>query len=82
MADYAVINPATGETVKEYETISDDGLRGAIASAFAASQEWVPTTTVDERAQMIRRVGELHTERRRQLAETGARRGRLLHGDL
>jgi succinate-semialdehyde dehydrogenase/glutarate-semialdehyde dehydrogenase len=70
MADYAVINPATGETVKEYETISDDGLRGAIASAFAASQEWVPTTTVDERAQMIRRVGELHTERRRQLAET------------
>jgi succinate-semialdehyde dehydrogenase/glutarate-semialdehyde dehydrogenase len=70
MADYAVINPATGETVKEYETITDDGLRDAIASAFAASQEWVPTTTVQERADMVRRVGELHTERRRQLAET------------
>jgi succinate-semialdehyde dehydrogenase/glutarate-semialdehyde dehydrogenase len=70
MADYAVINPATGETVREYETIGDDGLRDAIASAFAASQEWVPTTTVDDRAQMIRRVGELHTERRQQLAET------------
>jgi succinate-semialdehyde dehydrogenase/glutarate-semialdehyde dehydrogenase len=70
MADYAVINPATGETVREYETISDDGLRDAIASAYKASQEWVPTTTVQERADMVRRVGELHTERRQQLAET------------
>jgi succinate-semialdehyde dehydrogenase/glutarate-semialdehyde dehydrogenase len=70
MADYAVINPATGETVREYETISDDGLRDAIASAYKASQEWVPTTTVQERADMVRRVGELHTERREQLAET------------
>jgi succinate-semialdehyde dehydrogenase/glutarate-semialdehyde dehydrogenase len=70
MADYAVINPATGETVREYETITDDGLRDAIASAFRSSQEWVPTTTVDARAQMIRRVGELHTERRQELAET------------
>ena len=70
MADYAVINPATGETVREYETITDDGLRDAIASAFQASQEWVPTTTVRERAEMVRRVGELHTERRQQLAET------------
>ena len=70
MADYAVINPATGETVREYETITDDGLRDAIASAFRSSQEWVPTTTVSERAAMVRRVGELHTERRQQLAET------------
>jgi succinate-semialdehyde dehydrogenase/glutarate-semialdehyde dehydrogenase len=70
MADYAVINPATGETVREYPTITDDGLRAAIASAFHSSQEWVPTTTVPERAEMVRRVGELHTERRQQLAET------------
>ena len=33
MADYAVINPATGETVREYPTISDDDLRDAIARA-------------------------------------------------
>ena len=70
MADYAVVNPATGETVKEYPTISDDALRDAIGAAFRASQEWVPTTSVAERAEMIRRVGQLHSERRRQLAET------------
>ena len=30
MADYAVVNPATGETVKTYPTIDDDALKGAI----------------------------------------------------
>ena len=31
MSEYAVINPATGETVRTYPTITDDGLREAIA---------------------------------------------------
>jgi succinate-semialdehyde dehydrogenase/glutarate-semialdehyde dehydrogenase len=69
MADYAVINPATGETVKEYPTISDDDLKGAIAAADQASHTWVPTTTVQERADMIRKVGELHEQRSQELAE-------------
>ena len=69
MADFAVVNPATGETVKEYETISDAGLQDAIAAAYRSSQEWIPTTTIAERAALIRRVGELHGERREQLAE-------------
>ena len=30
-ADYAVVNPATGEEVKEYPTISDEELKDAIA---------------------------------------------------
>ncbi len=68
MADFAVVNPATGETVKEYPTITDAELRDAIAGAYRAQQEWIPTTTVTERAAMIRRVGELHTERREELA--------------
>ena len=33
MGKYAVINPATGETVKEYPEISDEELSGAIAAA-------------------------------------------------
>ncbi|UOE43922.1 NAD-dependent succinate-semialdehyde dehydrogenase [Agromyces larvae] len=66
---YAVVNPATGETIKTYPTITDAELADAIAAAHAASREWVPTTTVDERAALIRRVGELHVERRQQLAE-------------
>ena len=63
MSDYAVIDPATGETVKEYPTISDDALRDAIAKADATHREWSATTPVAERAGLIRRVGELHTER-------------------
>jgi succinate-semialdehyde dehydrogenase/glutarate-semialdehyde dehydrogenase len=31
MSDYAVINPATGETLKTYPTITDDELQAAIA---------------------------------------------------
>ena len=69
MSDYAVVNPATGETVKEYPTISDDDLKDAIARAYKAHENWVPTTTVGQRAKLIRRVGELHTEKRQELAE-------------
>jgi succinate-semialdehyde dehydrogenase/glutarate-semialdehyde dehydrogenase len=69
MSDYAVIDPATGETVKEYPTIGDDALREAIAKADATHREWSVKTTVAERAGLIRRVGELHTERKEQLGE-------------
>ena len=69
MADYAVVNPATGETVKEYPTISDADLKDAIGRAYKAHEDWVPTTTVGQRAKLIRRVGELHTEKRQELAE-------------
>ncbi len=69
MADYAVVNPATGETVKEYPTISDQELKDAIAGAAKASAEWIPTTTVRERAEMIRKVGALHAERAQHLGE-------------
>ena len=69
MSDYAVINPATGETVKSYPTISDQDLQDAIARADKAHREWSATTTVAQRAALVRRVGELHTEQRQQLAE-------------
>ena len=69
MSDYAVVNPATGETVKTYPTISDQDLDAAIGRANKAHQEWTPSTTVQERAALLRRVGELHTERRQKLGE-------------
>ena len=68
MSDYAVVNPATGETVKEYPTITDDELREAIARADAAFRSWGRGTTPAERAELIRRVGDLHSERREELA--------------
>src|SRR6266550_1523233 len=69
MSMYAVVDPATGETVKEYPTISDDELRDAIARANQAHREWSTAATVAERASLVRRVGELHSERRKELAE-------------
>ncbi|HET7455927.1 MAG TPA: NAD-dependent succinate-semialdehyde dehydrogenase [Solirubrobacterales bacterium] len=69
MSSYAVVNPATGETVKEYEEISDDALRAAIDRAYQASKSWPVSTSVADRAALVRRVGELHSERREELAE-------------
>jgi succinate-semialdehyde dehydrogenase/glutarate-semialdehyde dehydrogenase len=69
MGMYAVVDPATGETVKEYPTITDDELRDAIDRADRAHREWSKGSTVANRASLVRRVGELHTERRKELAE-------------
>ena len=64
MSDYAVVDPATGETIKKYPTITDADLEAAIGRADAAHREWGRSTTVEERAALVRRVGELHDERR------------------
>jgi len=69
MSHYAVINPATGETVKEYPTISDDELSRAIASAQEAYETWARKVDVGRRTALIARVAELHLERIDSLAE-------------
>lgn len=69
MTNYAVVNPATGETVKTYPTITDAELEAAIAAAAEAHRTWSKSSTVEERAALIRKVGELHVERRQELAE-------------
>jgi succinate-semialdehyde dehydrogenase/glutarate-semialdehyde dehydrogenase len=68
MSDYAVVNPATGETLATYPTITDEALEAAIAGADAAYRTW-RNTPVDERAARIRKVADLHRERREELAE-------------
>ena len=69
MSEYAVTNPATGERVAEYPTIGDAALVDAVAIADRAHREWSRATTTEERAALVRRVGQLHTERREELAE-------------
>lgn len=66
---YAVTNPATGEVLREYPTATDTDMENAISAAAKAYKEWSVKSTVAERAALTRRVGELHTERREQLAE-------------
>jgi len=69
MSIYAVVDPATGEKVQEYPTISDDDLRAAIARADEVHRTWSASSSVAERAALVRRVGELYAERRQELAE-------------
>jgi succinate-semialdehyde dehydrogenase / glutarate-semialdehyde dehydrogenase len=69
MSNYAVINPATGETLRTYATISDEQLQERIADADTIHRTWTSSTTAEMRAALLRRVADLHAERRRQLAE-------------
>jgi succinate-semialdehyde dehydrogenase / glutarate-semialdehyde dehydrogenase len=73
MGKYSVVNPATGETVKEYPQISDEELSAAITAAEDAHRNWALKTSVSERASMVKRVAELHSERRETLAEIAVR---------
>jgi succinate-semialdehyde dehydrogenase/glutarate-semialdehyde dehydrogenase len=68
MSKYAVINPANGEKVKEYPQISDDELSDAIATADDAHRNWALKTSVSERAALVKKVSEFHSERREELA--------------
>ena len=66
---YAVVDPSTGETVKEYPTATDAEIEAAVAAATKAHREWSRKSTVAERAALIRKVAELHTERKAELAK-------------
>jgi succinate-semialdehyde dehydrogenase/glutarate-semialdehyde dehydrogenase len=66
---YSVVNPANGEVVAEYPLIADDDLTARIARASEVHESWSRGTTVAERAALIQRVADLHTERRQELAE-------------
>jgi succinate-semialdehyde dehydrogenase/glutarate-semialdehyde dehydrogenase len=69
MADYAVVNPSTGETIKEYPTITDAELQDAITKASNTHSEWIKSTSVQDRAALVRRVGELHKQENQRLGE-------------
>lgn len=69
MSLYAVVNPATGDVVQEYPTATDKQINEALASAQQAYRDWSKTSTVAQRAALIRKVAALHSERRQELAE-------------
>jgi len=64
---YAVVNPASGEKLEEYPEISDGDLDAAIARAWEA-REALSSLSAAERAEKIKHLGELHLERREELA--------------
>ncbi|WP_062307414.1 NAD-dependent succinate-semialdehyde dehydrogenase [Demequina subtropica] len=68
MSGYAVVNPATGERLADYPTMSEADVETALAAADGAYRGWLRSSTVEERAALVRRVAELHRERREELA--------------
>jgi succinate-semialdehyde dehydrogenase/glutarate-semialdehyde dehydrogenase len=69
MTLYAVVDPATGDVVREYPTATDAQIEQAVAKAAAAYRDWSKKSPLAQRAELIRKVAALHTERRDQLAE-------------
>ena len=69
MTEYAVRDPRTGEVVQTYPTASDADITADVDRAAAAYASWGRTTQVAERAALVGRVGELHAERREELAD-------------
>jgi succinate-semialdehyde dehydrogenase/glutarate-semialdehyde dehydrogenase len=69
MSLYAVVDPKSGEVVREYPTATDEQIELALASAAKAYREWSKTSPLADRVALIRKVAALHTERREKLAE-------------
>ena len=68
MSHHAVVNPTTGETLKTYHQISDDQLQQVIASSDETHRGWSRSSSTEDRAALLRKVGDLHEERRDELA--------------
>ncbi|MHA3684760.1 NAD-dependent succinate-semialdehyde dehydrogenase [Leucobacter sp. HY1908] len=67
MAKYRVQNPATGEIVETFEQATDAQIEQALASSDAVYREW-RERSVQERAQVVKRVAEIFEERKDELA--------------
>lgn len=63
------VNPATGETVKTYESHTEPEVDAALTAAEKASREW-RRRPIEERAATINRVGQVLRERRDECART------------
>ena len=68
MVQYAVRNPRTGEVLREFPTSTDAEIDAALAAAHETHRTWSRRTSVAERAALVRRVAELHEERKEELA--------------
>ena len=70
MTQYAVVDPATGEQVRAYPTHTQAEVTEAITRAHETFRTWARRTSAADRAALVGRVAELHTERREELART------------
>ena len=59
MTDYRTVNPATGETVKEFDTLDGQGVEQALSRAAAGFEQWRATSPA-ERAAVLSSVAKLY----------------------
>ena len=64
---YATTNPATGETVKTFETATDEQIRDAVARSAKEYTSW-RTVPVAERARLMHTMAGLYRDREDELA--------------
>jgi succinate-semialdehyde dehydrogenase/glutarate-semialdehyde dehydrogenase len=67
VSEYKVVNPATGQTEREFAAATDAEVEQVLERSARAYQSW-RTTGKDERTKMLLRVAELHKERIDELA--------------
>lgn len=65
---YQSINPFSGETLKTFDSWTDAQLEAALAQVAAATPAWADTE-LNDRCQLLRRLGETIREQREKLAE-------------
>lgn len=64
---YAITDPSTGKTTQTFPTATDADMTAAVDAAHAATA-WGRSSSVAERAALLRRLGELHVQHRAELA--------------
>jgi succinate-semialdehyde dehydrogenase / glutarate-semialdehyde dehydrogenase len=65
---YAVVDPATGDVIREYPIATDAQIEEALGAAASAYRDWSKKSELKERVASIRKVAALHNERRDELA--------------
>lgn len=68
MTDYAVVDPRTSERLETYATARPSDIESALDRTAAAHWNWSRSSTVSQRADLLRRVASLHRERKDELA--------------
>src|SRR6056297_567282 len=66
------INPATGETIKEYELMDDEEIYSIIKNADVAQQQWAKKS-FRERAKILNRIAAALEDQKEEVAELMAR---------
>lgn len=68
MNTYAITDPSTGEVVRTFPTATDADVESALSRAADARSTWGRATPIAQRAELVRRVGDLHEARKDELA--------------